>query len=117
MTQGRIVPVTDKDGNRLTLIELSNRPGAFVWMDREDWERWVRDGLPKALYAVHGTGRRGWTVAYRTQEAGRKKWTNAAKGIMRPPPGYLAMRRSADPLDLRRGNLKVMRAGHKPRQD
>lgn len=117
MTQGRIAPVIDRDGNRLTLIELSNRPGAFVWMDREYWRRWVMDGLPQALYAVHGNGRRGWTVAYWTIEAGRKTWTNAAQGIMRPPPGYRAMRRSADPLDLRRANLKVLRASRKLRPD
>jgi hypothetical protein len=109
MTHDPGIPVIDRDGNRLFVIELTNRPGLFVRMDREDWLSWCAEGRPQALYAVSGMGRYRWTVGYKTPGKGRKGYMNAAHAIMKPPPGYVAGRRSADPLDLRRVNLRVLR--------
>lgn len=109
MTQDHAIPVIDRDGNRLFLIELTNRPGLFVRMDREDWLSWCAEGRSRALYAISGMGHYRWTIAYKTPGKDRKGYTNAAHAIMKPPPGYVAGRRSADPLDLRRVNLRVLR--------
>lgn len=107
--QSRVVPHTTSDGSRIVLVELVNRPGMFVTLDRTDWDACMADGHPPALYSKANSNRSRFTVVFKAH--GRRKPINAAQAILKPPAGYVAGRRSGDALDLRRANLRVVRYG------
>lgn len=102
-TDPRILFTTGPEGAPVVKVELTNRPGLFATLDREDFDNLISWGFPRRWFLnPSGTGH-----AYVRFAPGRFKGSNetVARTLMQPGKGVIVTYRNGDRLDLRRANL------------
>ena len=96
----QIIRITRK-GRPIVLKEVSNRPGQFIVMDADDFDRLDRTmALADKAWRLQTNGRGQGYV--RTKYNGSE--TTIARLVMEEPPARIAYR-DGNRLNLRRGNL------------
>lgn len=94
---------TTLEGSPVVRVEMSNAPGVFAVVDRDDYDALAAAGFPTRWF-INSTGNGYWYVRFSPGRFAGKLET-VARTILGPRRGRVVKYRDGDRLNLRRSNL------------
>lgn len=87
-------------------IPVTNAAGHYILMDEPDWRAWRGAGMPTCFYLNRIEGARHYVVVTDTKAAGGYAYVH--RWLMKPTANQRVEFSTANHLDLRRANLKLV---------
>ena len=88
----------------LVRVEMTNRPGVFAIVDRDDFTTWTDQGHSTRWF-FNGTGQHKYVRTYDPECAGGT--VSVVRLMFQPAQGRIVRYRNGNRLDLRRENIIV----------
>lgn len=105
----RVLRAQDERGDPIVMVEIVRRPGTFVTLDPEDFDRWQASGRPTRFWLNQNGPLTGTVRVVFSNPAVQGRLSGLARELLQLDEGEIVFYRDGNQLNLRRSNLAARR--------